>query len=187
MPTRTSVEGGRRPQQHPPGRLSSCPRTRGKVRKGVPLAGSRTTAPPHLSKRGAGDAALAGGTGGVPLYPRRRVGRWDNGAGQSRPSADGGRKPQQIHPPRLCPTPIAKYDIAKYERLCCSTPMKWATGPLLFLGACRIHEHWGLTTENPPCGRSAEGTTQGARPSEEGWDRSECRCKAQASWSHPTP
>ncbi len=26
-----------------------------------------------------------------------------------------------------------------------------------------------------PCGRSAEGTTQGARPSEEGWDRSECR------------
>ena len=113
--------------------------------------------------------------------------------------------------------------------------MKWATGPLLFLGACRIHEHWGLTTENPPvagalreqpkgqdrprkagtganavvrhrllgacrihivlganhrespCGRSAEGTTQGARPSEEGWDRSQCRCTAQALWSHPAP
>ena len=32
-----------------------------------------------------------------------------------------------------------------------------------------------------PCGRGAEGTPQGARPSEEGWDRSQCRFdKAQA-------
>ncbi len=55
--------------------------------------------------------------------------------------------------------------------------------------------HWRLNTESAleakhresPCGRGAEGTPRGARPSEEGWDRSDCRCKAQALWSHPAP
>ncbi len=65
--------------------------------------------------------------------------------------------------------------------------MKWAPGPLLFLGACRIHIALGANHRESPCGRSAEGTTQGARPSEEGWDRSQCRYKAQALWSHPAP
>ena len=37
--------------------------------------------------------------------------------------------------------------------------MKSAAGPLLFLRACRIHSALGLTTENPPCGRDAEGTS----------------------------
>ena len=53
------------------------------------------------------------------------------------------------------------------------------------LGACRIHIVLGANHGESPCGRGAEGTTLGARPSEEGWDRSECRCKAQALWSHP--
>ncbi len=65
--------------------------------------------------------------------------------------------------------------------------MKWAAGPLLFLGACRIHIALEANHRESPCGRGAEGTTQGARPSEEGWDRSQCRYKAQALWSHPAP
>ena len=65
--------------------------------------------------------------------------------------------------------------------------MKQAAGPLLLLGACRIHSALGANHRESPCSRGAEGTTQGARPSEEGWDRSQCRCKAQAPWSHPAP
>ena len=173
----------------PPGRLCPCPGARGKVRKGFPLrprgkpggipTRQVTKQRPHLS----GLYTSAGLQGAQPppgvqgespcTQKRWRVGRWDNGAGQSRPSAEGGRKPQQIHPPRLCP-----HHLAKAEQLCYSAPMKWATGPLLFLGACRIHEHWGLTTENPPVAGALREPPQGARPSEEGWDRSQCRCKA---------
>ena len=65
--------------------------------------------------------------------------------------------------------------------------MKWAAGPLLFLGACRIHTPLEAKHRASPCGRGVEGTTQGARPSEKGWDRSQCRYKAQAVWSHPAP
>ena len=64
-------------------------------------------------------------------------------------------------------------------------PMKWAAGPLLFLGACRIHIALEANYRESPCGRGVEGTTQGARPSEDGWDRSECRCKAQAHFEPP--
>ncbi len=77
--------------------------------------------------------------------------------------------------------------LAKCERVCYSSSMKWAAGPLLFLGACRIHIALEANHRESPCGRRAEGTTQGARPSEEGWDRSQCRYKAQALWSHPAP
>ncbi len=65
--------------------------------------------------------------------------------------------------------------------------MKSSDSPLLFLGACRIHIALEANHRESPCGRGAEGTTQGARPSEEGWDRSQCRYKAQALWSHPAP
>ncbi len=34
--------------------------------------------------------------------------------------------------------------LAKYERVCYNTPMKSATGPLLFLGACRICSDRGI-------------------------------------------
>ncbi len=70
--------------------------------------------------------------------------------------------------------------IAKEEQLCYSIPRKWAPGPLLFLGACRITYVLGANHRESPCGRGAEGTPQGARPSEEGWDRSECRCEASS-------
>ena len=53
--------------------------------------------------------------------------------------------------------------------------MKSADSPLLSLGACRIHSVLETNHRESPCGRGAEGTTQGARPSGEGWDRSECR------------
>ena len=128
----------------------------------------------------------AGGTGGVPLSWKTSEGRCgrDSGARQARPSGEGRRRPQQAHPsqipaPRrggsLCPTPIALCEL-----LCYSLPMKWAPGPLLFLGACRITYVLGANHRESPCGRGAEGTSLGARPSEEGWDRSECRCKASS-------
>ena len=58
---------------------------------------------------------------------RWRVGRWDNGARQARPSADGGRRPSQNHPSpsaggRRSPEAPANTPIAKYERVCYSTP-----------------------------------------------------------------
>ncbi len=43
-------------------------------------------------------------------------------------------------------------------------PMKWANGLLLFLGACRIHEHWGLTTENPPVAEALREQPKGQDP-----------------------
>ena len=42
--------------------------------------------------------------------------------------------------------------------------MKSATGPLLFLGACRIHEHWGLTIENPPVAGALREQPKGQDP-----------------------
>ena len=81
----------------------------------------------------------------------------------------------QVRKPRHTP-------LAKYEQLCYGIAMKWAAdSPLLFLGACRIHSALEANHRESPCGRRAEGTTQGARPSEEGWDRSQCRYKAQAA------
>ena len=75
----------------------------------------------------------------------------------------------------LLPSPLAKC-----ERLCYSVPMKSAAGPPLFLGACRITSVLGANHGESPCGRGAEGTTQGARPSEEGRGRSECGCEASS-------
>ena len=50
---------------------------------------------PPFSKQGAGGAAPAGGTGGVPLYPKRwRVGRWDNGARHRQPPAEQNAHPE---------------------------------------------------------------------------------------------
>ncbi len=43
-------------------------------------------------------------------------------------------------------------------------PMKSANGLLLFLGACRIHEHWGLTTENPPMAEALREQPKGQDP-----------------------
>ncbi len=68
-----------------------------------------------------------------------------------RPSVPiGGRTPESEAP---CQPPIAKY-----EQLCYSTPMKWVLSPLLFLGACRIHEYCANHRESP-CDRGAEGTS----------------------------
>ncbi len=135
-----------------------------------------------LPKEGAGNPVLRREVqGGVPLFLKTSEG----GAGGIAASATislllplGTRG--QVRKPRQPP-------IAKYELLCYGTPMKWAAGPLLLLGACRIHIALEANHRESPCGRSAEGTTQGARPSEEGWNRSQCRYKAQALWSHPAP
>ena len=112
------------------------------------------------SRRVQGAQPPPGVQGESPCSGKRwRVGRWDNGAGQANPPADRGRRPQQGPPSRLCPTPIAKY-----ERVCYGTPMKWAAGPLLLLGACRIHEHWGLTTEDPPVAGALREHPKGQDP-----------------------
>ena len=138
----------------------------------------------RLPKDGAGNPWFPPGVRGCPPVLENVGGRSgrDSGADQARPSAEGGRTPQQDPPSRLC-----RHPLAKYERLCYSILMKWAGGPLLLLGACRITYVLGANHRESPCGRGAEGTPQGARPSEEGWDRSACRCKAQALWSHPAP
>ena len=159
------------------------PRMQGQPRKRSPLHCSKVSMrSPSALQAGCRGRSPRRGTGGVPLFLKTLEG----GAGgiaahaKTRPSVPiGGRTPESETP--------ATPPIAKCERVCYSTPMKSATGPLLFLGACRIHLALWANHGESPCGRGAEGTPQGARPSEEGWDRSECRCKAQALWSHPTP
>ena len=120
------------------GNLCPFPCTQGKARKGFSLS--------LVPQRGAGGAASAGGTAcpPVPQNVGGRSGR-DSGAGQARPSPQGGRKPQQDRPSRLCPHPLAKS-----ERLCYNTPMKSTTGPLLFPGACPYRMDREPTAESPP-------------------------------------
>ena len=109
--------------------------------------------------------------------------RWRVGGGttaQAKPDPslmEGARQDKTIRPHQRADAGVlapATPPIAKYEQLCYSTPMKSATGPLLFLGAAAYVRTGGFSVDSPR-GRGAEGTTQGARPSEEGWDRSECR------------
>ena len=99
---------------------------------------------------------------GSPPVPEN-VGGW---AGETTAQAKPDPPPKEgAGHNKTLPSHPRQHPLAKYELLCYDAPMKWAAGPLLLLGACRIHEHCGLTIEN---GRGAEGTTQGARPSEEG-------------------
>ena len=149
---------------------------------GVGRAISRfATIPSSSPKQGAGGAAPAGGTGGVPLFWKTSEGGAGGMAAQAKPdpplNQGAGRNK----------TPRPGYATAPLQNTngCAIVPsMKWATSPLLFLGACRIHEYCAHHGESP-CGRGAEGTPQGARPSEDGWDRSACRCKAQAYFEPP--
>ena len=179
------------PTPPPAPRASSrpFPCTQGKVRMGFPLCPRPAQRVPRNAERKP-CASLKGGCReprysagrcrGCPPVSKNVGGRSgrDSGARQARPSAQEGRRPRQDHPspspphrPRLhCHTPLAKYEL-----LCYGSPMKWAAGPLLFLGACRIHTALEAKHRASPCGRGAEGTTQGARPSEKGWDRSQCR------------
>ena len=123
---------------------------------------------------------LEGSAGGIAAHAKPGLPRKE-GAGQASPSAlEGAGHNKTIRPGSATP-------LAKSEQLCYNIPMKSATGPPLFLGACRIHLALWANHRESPCGRGAEGTTQGARPSEEGWGRSECRGKAQALWSGMTP
>ena len=83
--------------------------------------------------------------------------RWDNGAGQAGPSDEGGRHNKTIRPGYAPP-------YCKIRTIVLWYPMKWANGLLLFLGACRIHEHWGLTTENPPMAEALREQPKGQDP-----------------------
>ncbi len=138
---------------------------------------------PCVPKRGAGGAAPAGGTACPAVHKTLEGGLGGTTASATKSPLPvpelGGRKGRG--------SPSAPPLLAKCERVCYSIPMKSAAGPPLFLGACRITYVLGANHRESPCGRGAEGTTQGARPSEEAWDRSECRCKAQALWSGMAP
>ena len=120
---------------------------------------------PSVPQRGAGGAALAGGTGGVPLFLKTLEGGAGGIAAQAKPDPwlkDDASQDKTIRPHRRadagirspCHTPLAKY-----EQLCYSTPMKSADSPLLFLGACRIHSVLEANHRESPCGRGAEGTS----------------------------
>ena len=102
---------------------------------------------PRLPSRVQGAQPPPGGTGGVPLFWKTSEGGAGGIAAQAttRPSPEGGRWPQQDPPSRLCHPPLQNTNGCAMV-----PPMKWATSPLLFLGACRIHEYWGLTMESPP-------------------------------------
>ena len=136
------------------------------------MAPHPSTSPPSLPKRRAG---------GVPLFLKTLEGGAGGIAAQAKPDPSLKDGAGRNKPPRLgYATPL----LQNANGCAIVPPMKWATSPLLFLGACRIHEHCAHHGESP-CGRGAEGTPQGARPSEDGWDRSECRCKAQAYFEPP--
>ena len=148
------------------------------------IAGLRAISPlSSLPQAGCRGAAPSGGTEGVPLFLKTLEGGAGGIAALAKP--DPPLKDGAGHNKTLVPRDAPPLQNTNYCAIV--PPMKWATGPLLFLGACRITYVLGANHRESPCGRSAEGTTQGARPSEEGWDRSDCRCKAQAPWSHPTP
>ena len=101
-----------------------------------------------------------------PCSQKRMEGGAGGIAAQAKPipTAEGGRTPRQDHPPpspphrrRASPPPsTATPPIAKYEQLCYSTPMKSADSPLLFLGACRIHEHCAKHRASPAAGALRE-------------------------------
>ncbi len=131
---------------------------------------------PHLSLKGGCREPLvpAGGNRGCPPVSKN-IGGWAGGttahAKPDPPPKEGAGQNKTIRPHQRADAGVrgpCHIPIAKYEQLCYSGPMKRAAIPLLFLGACRIHEHCANHGESP-CGRGAEGTTQGARPSEEGW------------------
>ena len=139
-----------------------------------------------------GRSPRRGNRGSPPVS--KNVGGWAGGttahAKPTPPLKEGARQDKTIRPHRRPPSEVrgpCHTPLVKYELLCYDSPMRWAAGPLLLLGACRIHTALEANHRESPCGRGAEGTTQGARPSEEGWDRSQCRYKAQAVWSHPAP
>ncbi len=99
---------------------------------------------------------LEGGAGGIAAHAKPDPSLIE-GAGQDKTIRPHRRADAGVRGPRQPP-------IAKSEQLCYSIPMKSATGPLLFLGACRIHEHWGLTTENPPVAGALREQPKGQDP-----------------------
>ena len=127
---------------------------------------------PHLSLKGGCREPLvpAGGNRGCPPV-LENVGGWAGGTtAQAKlipPLKEGAGQDKTIHPHRRaaagvrgpCHTPLVKY-----ERLCYGSPMKWAAGPLLFLGACRICSDRGLNTENPPVAGALREQPKGQDP-----------------------
>ncbi len=138
--------------------------------KELPNAPGEQTTPPPSPQAGCRGRSPRRGYRGSPPVPKN-VGGWAGGTtAQAKPVPsliEGARQDKTIRPHRRadagvrgpCHTPLAIY-----ERVCYSTPMKSATGPLLFLGACRIHEHWGLTTENPPVAGALREQPKGQDP-----------------------
>ena len=131
----------------------------------------------------------AGGTGGVPLYPKTSGG-WAGGttahAKPDHPLIEGARQDKPIVPIAAPPTPPREPPlpppIAKYERVCYSTPMKSAAGPLLFLGACRIQLALWANHRDSPCGRALREQPKGQDPPRKAGTEANA-ASTQALWS----
>ena len=125
----------------------------------------RLPPPPPSPKQGAGGAAPAGGTGGVPLFLKTLEGGPGGTTAQAKPIPplkDGAG--QTKNPPAGHADSCPNTPLQNTNEVCYSAPMKWATGPLLFLGACRIRMYWGLTTEHPPVAGALREQPKGQDP-----------------------
>ena len=137
------------PQQGAGGALprrlrTASPLTRQERRKLGPVGQRRR----HLPKRGAGGAAPAGGTASPPV-PKNVGGRsrWDSGARQTRPSAEGGRKPKQAPSVQGMPPP----HLQNAERVCYSIPIQPAA--YMWTGGIHSETPWAGGSGNVPQAR----------------------------------
>ena len=113
---------------------------------------------PKLPEGASVPALVLGGRLGRGSGHANRSGR-DSGAGQANPPAEGGRKPKQIHPPRLCPTPlqntngcaIVSHEVGQPARFSFSEPAAYIL-------------HWRLNTEHPPVAGALREQPKGQDP-----------------------
>ena len=157
------------------GRLGSVWTRQMSKRPSVPQAGCRGRSPRR-------------GYRGCPPVPKN-VGGWAGGttahAKPDPPLKEGARQAKTIRPHRRADAGVrgpCHPPIVKYEQVCYSTPMKSAAGPLLFLGVCRIHEHWGLATENPPVAGALREHPKGQDPPRKAGTEANA-ASTQALWS----
>ena len=127
-----------------------------------PACAAHAAPPPPSPKQGTGGAAPAGGTGGLALHLKTSEGGAGGIAAHAKPDPslmEGAGQDKTIRPHRRADAGVRAprhTPLAKSEQLCYSIPMKSADSPLLFLGACRIHEHCAKHRASPAAGALRE-------------------------------
>ena len=158
------------------------------VRKHPDAPGEKTL-PPLSPKQGAGGAAPAGGTGGAPLFPKTSEGGAGGIAAQAKPDhplkESAGRN--KISLPSRPLKGYATTPLQNQNDCAIVSPMKWAAGPLLFLGACRIHMYWGLTMESPPVAGALREHPKGQDPPRKAGTGANAAVRHRLFLSRPTP